>query len=72
MRTALLGHIFRATASRKLNQIFQKSTLSLHANITVDGSLGPYFLPPRLNYAVYRDFLHFVLPELLQNCRSEH
>ncbi|GFG40851.1 hypothetical protein Cfor_05350 [Coptotermes formosanus] len=32
-----------------------------------DRLLGPYCLPPRLNGAVYHDFLRNFLPELLQD-----
>jgi hypothetical protein len=50
-----------------LQLLWQVSTSSLPAGIAADRLLGPYFLPPRLTGAVYRDFLRKALPELLQD-----
>jgi len=45
----------------------QVSISRLPTDIAADRLLGPYFLPPRLTGAVYRDFLRKVFPELLQD-----
>jgi hypothetical protein len=47
------------------------SPLSFRVGIVAGRLLEPYSLPPRLTGAVYRDFLHNSLPELLQDviCR---
>jgi len=47
--------------------MFQVSPLSFRVGIAAGRLLEPYSLPPRLIGAVYRDFLHNSLPELLQD-----
>jgi hypothetical protein len=41
--------------------------VSSHAGIAGDRLLEPYFLPPRLTGAVYRDFVQNAFPVLLQD-----
>jgi hypothetical protein len=57
---------FRDTVLR-ITKIFKVSTLSFHADIARRRLVEPYFFPPPLTGAVYRDFLRTVLPELLQD-----
>ena len=67
MNICLLKHGFRVTTSGRLKKVLEVSTLSFQAGTAADTLLGLYFLPPRLTGAFDRNFLHNVLPELLQD-----
>ncbi|XP_071580324.1 uncharacterized protein [Temnothorax nylanderi] len=41
--------------------------INVWAGITADRIIGPYFLPPRLNGEIYRNFLQNELPALLED-----
>jgi hypothetical protein len=47
--------------------MLKMSAVSSHAGIAGDRLLGIYFLPVYLTWAVYRDFLSNILPELFQD-----
>jgi len=65
VKSGLLKHSFRVTASSILDHLFEVSTLSSHEGSAGDKLLVSRFLPLRLSKA-FRDFLRKVLPELLQ------